>query len=240
SNSVRQWIVTACWNGSKRISRRSIGQTENLRVIRRLVQVLRHLRRVRECQHLSKNVSRPTHSICPPVSCAQDCIATYLPCQPDAWRELRPVLTNVQISSPRTVSSDANIPGIQIQQTALAFSVHGLREIHVPADAIIHRQRVGSAPLVLGKEERAFLTFLCVGVLRLRSLERGHVAEDKGSEAKSGSQIPVRIYTRGPWRAKMEVAGTNIVVVQAHQVIHGVAKVGAEPDGVIPHLMSPV
>ncbi len=80
----------------------------------------------------------------------------------------------------------SDVPGVQIEQAALALAIHGLREVQLPAEAIIDSEPRGSAPLILGIEEEALLSLLRIGVLRLRAPESSGIAQQKCRKTEPG------------------------------------------------------
>src|SRR5262245_40229885 len=67
----------------------------------------------------------------------------------EAWREMLERGFHVSVHVNPILARDQNLARIQILEPALVFAVHRLREVNLPAQAIIDRQLGRNSPGVL-------------------------------------------------------------------------------------------
>src|ERR1700749_4958702 len=90
---------------------------------------------------------------------------------------------DVEVVSKASVARYTDIAGIQVEQASLAFAGDGLREIQIPAQAIVQGQCRCHAPLVLSIKEPPLLPLGGGGVLNDGTKESIHIAQCEGGEA---------------------------------------------------------
>src|ERR1700733_12383491 len=142
---------------------------------------------------------------------------------------------DVEVVSIASVARYTHVAGIQVEQATLAFAGNGLREKHIPAQAIIQSQRGGNSPLILAIEEPPLLPLGGGGVLNDGAKEVFNIAQRKGGEAYT-------LATRagGDRTRKLKLPGKQVVIVDADEVVERPTNVSAKADVVVANGVRPV
>src|SRR5262249_39773629 len=140
---------------------------------------------------------------------------------------------NVAVGSKSTLSRHPNGAVGEIGKPALVFSIHGLREINFPAQAVVERQLRSDAPSVLSVEKEPFLPLGGVSTGADVSAEAGDVAEQQGSQTQAA-----RTGVRSPQLVEGQLPGA--IGIAGNSQVPGFTNIGAEFVLVVAYDLGPV
>src|SRR5258708_10708843 len=75
--------------------------------------------------------------------------------------ECAEIVSNIAVQSERAKAAHSDDALIKVRKTSVALGIHGFGEIVLPPNAVCDRQFAAHPELVLGVQEKAFLTFCC-------------------------------------------------------------------------------
>ncbi len=178
---------------------------------------MRDLGGIGKRQHLAISIAGPTLPVHAAITGTHHRRGCCLVGKADARREVGVALLYVEVGAPLAVTRNADVAGIQIEQTTLPFAVDRLWKVNLPTQAIVGGEFVGDSPGVLRIEESALLPFLRICVLGLGALVGRGIAQKKRGEAKAGRGATSNgiEHAAGANRGEVEVARAHVIVVQA-------------------------
>src|SRR6266704_436659 len=94
-------------------------------------------------------------------------------------RERAEVVSNVSVQSVRTETAYSDDALVEVCKTSVALGIHGFRKIVLPPDAVRDRQFAAHPELVLGIQEKTFLTFRSSLAHAGEALEVGNVTQEE-------------------------------------------------------------
>ena len=130
---------------------------------------------------------------------------------------------------------DENLTGVQIEETAVAGLIHGLRVNHIQPQSVVEGQLRRDAPGVLAVVEVTPLPLCGICFRADVATELGHVAEEEGSQAEPSAAANSAVASNMTCRVRfgLNESSPERCAIARHAQVDRAAHVDTKLEGVI-------